>query len=106
MDKPIVLSMPLKSLNWAAARAGLELCFCADELGNADDGGVAAAYTSSFAYLDKVHVHSGNIFTQARSGLADPTDSSPQSLFSRGSHCHMNKDYDLFTLNTGALFGR
>ncbi|MBP2414033.1 hypothetical protein JOF48_002832 [Arthrobacter stackebrandtii] len=120
-DKPIVYVQQPLPLEWIAARSDLDFGFYQDVLGNADDAGLAAVYANSLAHLDTLGVHvrpqpaatrSGNIFTQARYGLADAADTSPESLYSRGDYYHMNKDYgllaldDLFTSETAALFRR
>ncbi len=120
-DKPIVYVQQPHPLEWIAARGDLDFGFYRDALGNGDDAGLAAVYSRSLEQLKQLDVHvrpqptatrSGNIFTQARFGLADPADVSPESLYSRGDYYHMNKDYgllaldDLFTSETGVLFRR
>lgn len=108
ISKPIYYVQQPMPLEWVLDRSEGHLRFFRDLANSKDFNGFLAEYEDQLAQLQasgvRVLAQPGSSlgrpgFTKNRFGLADSTDLSPDSSYSKGDYFHMNAEYGLLVVD-------
>ncbi|WP_156135175.1 hypothetical protein [Arthrobacter sp. L77] len=107
-DRPIYYSQQAHPLDWVIERPDLAQGQFSQAVANGDDLHLARDYEDRLAELERNGVivvrqpeatKKGAIFTRKEYGLADASDTSPNSAYAKGDYFHMNELYGRAVLN-------